>query len=527
MSFVQNEAQQIALHDSFARLSPRAKAFMEKSWAESFSRHVFEQINEERFSVIYSDNPASRPNTPVNVIVGLLILKEKMGFTDEECVEYLMFNVQAQYALRTTSFDEQPISDRTLSRFRERCERYFYETGIDLIKEEMKSLAAYQASILGVTSRLMRMDSLMVDSSCKKMSRLELLYTVVRNLVLAVVKAGYDSLLDERLVEYTKEGDKNNVCYRLEKERVSSKLEEIIQDAVKIRDICVLVFTEPQQLDTLKEYQLLERMLSDQTVEEDGVVTLKPGKDVATDSLQNPSDEDATYREKAGVGHKGYTANLVEASDETGNVVMDFDVQPNTHTDDAFAKEVIEGLDETVETLTVDGAYATADTVAQAEEKGIDLVSGKLSGPATNPIIVRFERDENGMIVRCPFGKCPISCCRNKSDDTTVAHFLLTDCEGCPLFGGDCIAKAQKNTVVVRITDTQTVRALQASKMRESKYREVINKRNGVEGLPSLLRRKYAVDSMPVRGLVRVGMWFALKVGAINAERLMKAVALA
>ena len=60
--------------------------------------------------MLYS-NKASRPNTPVNVVVGALILKELLGLTDDELVEGLMFDIRYQYALHTTSFEEQPLSD--------------------------------------------------------------------------------------------------------------------------------------------------------------------------------------------------------------------------------------------------------------------------------------------------------------------------------------------------------------------------------------------------------------------------------
>ena len=43
-----------------------------------------------------------------------------------------------------------------------------------------------------------------------------------------------------------------------------------------------------------------------------------------SDILQNPSDSDATYRYKAGRAHKGYSADLVEAVDEKGSVVVDY-----------------------------------------------------------------------------------------------------------------------------------------------------------------------------------------------------------
>ena len=140
MAFVANNSQQLSLMDSTFNLTERERKFLEKSWAKTFADKIFPSINEEIFSVLYSSN-ASRPNTPVNVIVGALILKEALGDSDEELVEALMFDIRYQYALHTTSFKEQPLSDRTLSRFRARGLAYETETGIDLIHMCVISLA--------------------------------------------------------------------------------------------------------------------------------------------------------------------------------------------------------------------------------------------------------------------------------------------------------------------------------------------------------------------------------------------------
>ena len=72
------------------------------------------------FAPLYSDKKNSRPNAPVNVIVGALILKELNGLTDDELLEECEFDFRYQYALHTTSYENQPLSDRTFSRFRER-----------------------------------------------------------------------------------------------------------------------------------------------------------------------------------------------------------------------------------------------------------------------------------------------------------------------------------------------------------------------------------------------------------------------
>jgi hypothetical protein len=49
---------------------------LETSWPGTFYQQVFARIDEERFGVLYADEP-SRPNIPVNVLVGLEILKSQ------------------------------------------------------------------------------------------------------------------------------------------------------------------------------------------------------------------------------------------------------------------------------------------------------------------------------------------------------------------------------------------------------------------------------------------------------------------
>ena len=74
MSFRTNESQQLSLFDASFGLTPREQKALERSWAKVFADDIFPALDEERFSVLYSDK-ASRPNTPVNVIIGALIIK--------------------------------------------------------------------------------------------------------------------------------------------------------------------------------------------------------------------------------------------------------------------------------------------------------------------------------------------------------------------------------------------------------------------------------------------------------------------
>ena len=148
--FAPNTNHQLAFDDSYGGLTERERKVLNNSWAQIFRDEIFPHIDEKPFSVLYSDT-YSRPNTPVNVIIAALILKEIFRMSDDELVERLMFDVQFQYAMRTTSFAEQPLSDKTLSRFRRRCYEHERETGIDLIHECITALAARIARLMGIT----------------------------------------------------------------------------------------------------------------------------------------------------------------------------------------------------------------------------------------------------------------------------------------------------------------------------------------------------------------------------------------
>lgn len=94
MSFKTNTYQQLTLNDSYAFLSDRCKKIIDHSWAKSFADIVFPAIDENKFAVLYSDQKFSRPNTPVNVVIGALMLKEQMQLSDEELTESIWCDIR-------------------------------------------------------------------------------------------------------------------------------------------------------------------------------------------------------------------------------------------------------------------------------------------------------------------------------------------------------------------------------------------------------------------------------------------------
>ena len=211
MSFKTNECQQLALEDSFIQLTERERKALEKSWAKFFADEIFPVIDEQRFSVLYSDKD-SRPTAPVNVIISALIIKELFDYSDDELVENLMLDLHLQYALHTTSFAEQPLSDKTLSRFRKRC--YDYETihGVNLYHDCVKNLSGKIARIMKLNGHIRRMDSMMMKSNIRFLSRMELIYICISKLVMLLTNAHPDQVV-ESLKHYTIPNDYSLIFY--------------------------------------------------------------------------------------------------------------------------------------------------------------------------------------------------------------------------------------------------------------------------------------------------------------------------
>jgi len=291
MSFHLNNAQQMALHDSLLSLTEREMKHLKGSWAETFSKKIFPFITEDRFSVLYSDNSASRPNNPVNIYFGLLILREIFNQSDEEALNSLMFDIRYQHALHTTSFSEQPISKNSLTNFRKAVYRYNQEHGIDLIQKEIEAQAKSFSKLLKIDGKTIRMDSLMISSSCRKLSRLEIIYSTVARLIKVIDK---NTTLAEYFKPYLDESHYNDTIYRSRDKDLNTKIKKVLKDGVRLYSI----YRKDKEIRRTEEFKLLARMLKEQKG--------KSSKNISPDSLQNPTDPDATYRKKGRRTHRLY-----------------------------------------------------------------------------------------------------------------------------------------------------------------------------------------------------------------------------
>lgn len=519
MAFVANDNQQLTLADSILNLTQREKRVLEKSWAKTFAEKVFPAIDESIFSVLYSDK-ASRPNTPVNVIVGALILKEALGDTDDELMEALMFDVRYRYALHTTSFEEQPLSDRTLSRFRARVLAYETEHDVDLIHECIVKMAKEIAEFMNISPNMQRMDSLMIAANIKNLSLLELFYTCVANLAKIMVQR--EIPLPEEQHHYVEKDDYNRCIYHKREQDATERTIAVMHDAEKLIELC----DKTGDLDDTSEYQLLIRLLKERTIiNDDGTRRLRKKDEVEnpSEALLNPSDPEATFRYKAGEKHLGYVGNVVESVGEKGSLITDYAYEKNTFADNRFMRDYLErqGTFDEGAFLVADGAYSGEANSRTASSHNLRLITTNFTGRKPDEIYAGFKFSDNGhLLIECINGCTPEKCTYDPGNDRCVAFFKTKECGSCP-YKDRCRPRFLKTGVRKEVSWKSVGRAKQLQYMKTGDFSRYARFRNGVESVPSLLRRRYNVDRIPAHGRRRTGLHFGFKIAALNFQKLL------
>ncbi|MDR1642942.1 MAG: transposase [Clostridiales bacterium] len=97
---------------------------------------VMPEIDELPFQVLYSGQPSSAPNYPVNILIGAHVYKRYMQISDKVLVYLMRTDKSVRYALHIKDGAKAP-SVNTLSRFRTRVDQYMEETGISLMDAVM------------------------------------------------------------------------------------------------------------------------------------------------------------------------------------------------------------------------------------------------------------------------------------------------------------------------------------------------------------------------------------------------------
>ena len=496
---------QIPLTSNVEELPEKLRKHLDTSWSGVFYREVFCRLDEAPFAVLYADCP-SRPNIPVNVLVGLECLKAGNGWTDEEMLDEFGYDVQVRYALGYRQLGEGDFDERTLYYFRERLSRYMQETGINLLDQAFEQVTDRQIAAFHLKTGKQRMDSTQVASNIRSMGRLQLLVEVLQRV--------YRMLSEEDQGRYAEgfapfiQGHAGQYVYHLKGQDTSEHLQ-------KIGELMVHLLSELQPGYAQEPvYQVLERVFGEHFRVEEKVLKAKNDQELSASSLQSPDDLEATYRQKGQKSYQGYVANLTETCDPENDLQLVTKVQvASNHTEDAeLLVEAIPGLKERtkLDVLYTDGGYGSPAADRTLQEKKVEQIQTAIRGriPGTEKLNLsdfKIKQAESGKPTRitCPQGQT-VEVHSSSQRKGFVAHFEAEICQACP-FLQKCPAQRGKRDLRFHLRFNQKQVHMSQRRQRSLIHREEgRNLRAAIEATVRSVKHPFPAGKLPVRGRFRV-----------------------
>ena len=132
-------------------LPDKLRERLRTSWAETFYHKLLCRVDERVFARLYSEK-APRSNVPVNVLMGLEVLKSGFGWSDEELHEQVCFNLQVRHALGLKDLRGEVFRLRTLYNFRSRVRKCADETGVNPTQKEFKQATDEQLEAVALVT---------------------------------------------------------------------------------------------------------------------------------------------------------------------------------------------------------------------------------------------------------------------------------------------------------------------------------------------------------------------------------------
>ena len=512
--------QQSSLFDTLWLMPPKMKERLLTSWADTFRQEVFARIPETLFAPLFSDIE-SRPNAPINVIVGGEILKAGFGWTDEELVDHLGFDLLTRHALGLDEVRAEAPTMRTFYNLRRRVREYAERTGTNLYSEVFAHITDEQITKFAVKTNWQRMDSTQLLSNIALMSRLEL--------VIATLQTGVGGLPTALQQQWGQAQESylskpaQTICYRLKAADATPHLQAVGQLLLEVW--AQLAAHEADANLTA----IVARVIREQyQVEGENVITLRPAATISGDSLQSPHDPEATYRHKHEQGYKGYVTNLSETCDPANAVQLITSVQtaPNCVDDGQLLADTLTDLAQrqvAIDQATVDGGYNGPTSEAACRRHGVQLRPTTIRGGQTKAGVFGWDAyqwtlDEAGKPVRvcCPRGQTALVE-RGRTPQRYLVRFDSEVCAACPFFQNGCRVQPRRRRPP---TLNVTRRSIQVAELRRGMSADNAAIRANTESTVHAFKRVFAGGKLPVRGLVRAHMMACGSALMVNLRRL-------
>jgi hypothetical protein len=496
-----------------------------KSWAEKFRTNIFSKIEEKKYEVLYS-NKKSRPNFPVNILIGLEIIKYISNYSDNELLDQYHFNLLTSYAVGQDELGSNPLSIRTLYNNRARIVEYENTTGINLLQEEFDNQTKHMIEKLAIKTDIQRMDSTLIGSNIKTMSRIEIVVKVLQNF--------YKSLSEkeqkrcQKLVKGYIEEEADHITFNLKALEVTSKMREVGKILYQLQG----QYYKNKKINKTDEFQLLSRVLDEQFIlhhrsKGKYIYEITPDKDISSSSLQNPADPDATYRKKGNQKSQGYSVNVTETCSKysQAQIITDVSVHKNNKSDNHILAERISEIKEKtpeLKELITDAGYTGEQAADACEKENIAFVPTQIKGKNSSDrkIPLKDFKFHEKRVQMCPFGCIPASYKYDKAKRKHTALFKKKDCSGCK-FKDICRVKELKQSFKLTYTDKEVRSAILRGNLDNFAYQQRCRLRPAIEGTMSLFKRRTRNGKSKYRGFNRVQNSIIFTAIAINFKRIM------
>jgi hypothetical protein len=386
---------------------------------------IYCHIDEEIFSILFSDDEESRPNAPINSLVGAIILQARRKWTFDELFRQLQFNLLVRIALGLDDVETMPFCRSTLFNFQNRLSEHFTRSGENLLEQIFDNLTDKQLKTLKVKTSIQRTDSTFAASNIRKYTRLQLLVeTLIRTE--RILSEEDSKRFREHLSCYIKNSS-GQYIYRLKASDIPHELEKIAQAYTWVRKH----FKKRYKDDPV--FSVFERIFKEQFTKQDGTLIPKPPEELHSGCVQSPDDLDATYRNKNGKKSKGQTIQVTETAHPENdlNLLTDIHVTPNNIDDSQVINGRIDHLKEKTPDLDehhIDGAYGSADNDKKYEKHNINPIQTGIRGAKAKVDIEIDHSSKEKYEVCCPYQKAVVQ----KKWEHYIAVFNEPKCLECP-----------------------------------------------------------------------------------------------
>jgi len=519
---IQNHKQK-HLFDPWEFLSPKRRMQLDQSWPGLFKNVILPELPVQDVIPFFNEN-FGRPTKELYSTLGILVLQQTFDLTDNEACDQFSYNIQWHYALNILEESDAAkyICPKTLWTMR----NLIAENSLDTIIFELATKKL--ADVFKVDVDKQRIDSVHIKSNMRRLGRISICATTINKFLRNLKRQHNDAFLEVSADLIEKYMPKKGIgCFSMVKPSDAQKtLCGVANDLFDIAQ----QFKSSEDVTTMHSYKLLERVLKEQCnlTKREGVVQVevKNPKEIPSDSLQNPSDPDATYS-----GHKGqgYQVQIMETYTNTDdeeiksntlNLITHVEVEPAHNSDVNALIPAIEATEEKglkPQEVLADSLYGSDSNREESAEKyDVKIIAPTMGSTSKEGITLNdFEVLDNGDVMACPQGYAPAVI--NKKKRISIG-FAAHHCENCRN-RESCPVKKGKKYYYLRFTK-KTLRVTMRRKHEQSdEFKDRYRWRAGVEATMSEYDRRTGVKQLRVRGFKAVRFCATLKALGLNMLR--------